>query len=364
MLASRQSRTAPRGFSAARGSVPSVSALPAVRGPLTQRLFDALSRRGRSLSLPRVVSHDPLHDDDLQLALYCCYELHYRGLPGVDDSWEWEPALIAFCGSLEAAFEEQLRNAISPPPVSPATAGEALWSLTRAGDGPSLSQWLRQHGTIEHARELAIHRSGYQLKEADPHSWAIPRLSGRAKAALISIQADEYGNGREAGMHATLFADTMEALGLDSHYGHYLDRLPAQTLATTNLITLLGLHRRLRGALIGHLALFEMTSVGPMGRYAGWLESLGVPAEGRAFYDVHVEADVLHQQIAVDDLVGGLLQDEPELASDVLFGAQALTLVEAEFTGYVLSKWTGGRTSLLPPSSEREIQYLLAGGER
>ena len=27
-------------------------------------------------------------------------------------------------------------------------------------------------------REIAVHRSGYQLKEADPHTWAIPRLNG------------------------------------------------------------------------------------------------------------------------------------------------------------------------------------------
>src|SRR3712207_8445227 len=39
-------------------------------------------------------------------------------------------------------------------------------------------------------------RSIYTLKEADPHSWAIPRLTGRAKAALVEIQSDEYGEGR------------------------------------------------------------------------------------------------------------------------------------------------------------------------
>ncbi len=58
-----------------------------------------------------------------------------------------------------------------------------------------------------------MHRSAYQLKEADPHSWAIPRLSGPPKAALVEIQADEYGGGRPDRMHAELFADAMEALG-------------------------------------------------------------------------------------------------------------------------------------------------------
>jgi hypothetical protein len=364
MLAPSLSPASRMGHFRSAGPSRPAPALPAVRGPLTYQLFGALTDRGRPLAVPADVSSDPLADDDLQLALYCCYELHYRGLPGVEEGWEWEPSLIAFCRTLEAAFESQLRAAIPRSQVLPADAGEALWSLTRNDEGPSLSGWLRDNGTLAHARELAIHRSGYQLKEADPHSWAIPRLGGRAKAALISIQSDEYGNGREKEMHASLFAQTMDALNLNSHYGHYLDCLPAPTLATTNLITMLGLHRRLRGALVGHLALFEMTSVGPMSRYSDWLESLGVPAAGRAFYDVHVEADVVHQHIAVDDLVGGLLQAEPALADDVMFGAQALSLVESRFTESLLTCWQNQRTSLLQPTCERAIPYLVAGGGR
>jgi hypothetical protein len=150
-------------------------------------------------------------------------------------------------------------------------------------------------------------------------------------------------------MHSSLFADAMTALDLDPAYGAYLDRLPAVTLATTNLISLFGLHRRLRGALVGHLASFEMNSVGPMGRYSSWLESLGVPIEGRRFYDVHVEADEVHQHIALDDLVGGLLEIEPDQASAVMLGARAVALVEAAFADHVVSAWKSDRSSLWRP---------------
>lgn len=225
---------------------------------------------------------------------------------------------------------------------------DALWQMTR-DDGFSLSAWLQQHGTRFHAREIAIHRSGYQLKEADPHTWAIPRLSGRAKAAMVTIQSDEYGGGAAASMHSSLFADAMRALDLNPTYGAYLDRLPAVTLATTNLISMLGLHRRLRGALVGHLASFEMNSVGPMARYSAWLESLGVPPSGRRFYDVHVEADEEHQYVAVDELVGGLLEAEPDQASAVLFGARAVAFVERVFADHVVSAWRRDRSSLWTP---------------
>jgi Iron-containing redox enzyme len=225
---------------------------------------------------------------------------------------------------------------------------DILWQLTR-GTGFSLSGWLQQHGTRFHAREIAVHRSGYQLKEADPHTWAIPRLKGRAKAAIVTIQSDEYGGGMAASMHSSLFGDAMTALDLDPTYGAYLDRLPAVALATTNLISMFGLHRRLRGALVGHLASFEMNSVGPMARYSAWLESLGVPQSGRRFYDVHVEADEDHQYIAVNDLVGGLLEAEPDQAGAVLFGARAVELVERIFADHVVSAWRNNRTSLWTP---------------
>lgn len=320
--------------------------LPNPRGPLTDRLFASLRRPTHRVSVLPVSSGDALADDDFQLALYCCYELHYQGFTDVSEDWEWDPSLIAFSRGLEEIFEQQLRSSLPDYwNVMARDVPEALWDLSNGG-GFSLSEWLLEHGNRFHAEELAIHRSGYQLKEADPHTWGIPRLTGRAKAAMVTIQSDEYGGGDPREMHSHLFADAMLALGLDPTYGAYLDRLPAVTLATTNLISLFGLHRRMRGSLVGHLASFEMNSVGPMGRYSSWLERLGVPAEGRRFYDVHVEADEAHQHVAVNDLVGGLLEAEPEQARAVMFGARAIGLVESAFAGHLVSAWKSDRSSL------------------
>jgi hypothetical protein len=317
-----------------------------------------------------VFSQDAVLDEDLQLSLYCCFELHYRGLPGVHEDWEWAPSLIEFRGQLETVFEEQLRLALPDHrSLSPLEVADTLKNLSQ-DEGFSLSAWLIEHGGLFHAREFTIHRSGYQLKEADPHTWAIPRLTDGAKAAILTIQSDEYGHGRAADMHSSLFADAMVALNLDPTYGAYLDRLPAVTLATTNLVSMFGLHRRLRGALVGHLASFEMNSVGPMARYSSWLESLGVPIEGRRFYDVHVEADQAHQHIALHDLVGGLLETEPEQASAVLFGAQAVPLVESAFADHLVSAWKGNGSSLRgpeskapavrPPREDEEVKHVTA----
>jgi hypothetical protein len=267
----------------------------------------------------------------------------------VDESWEWEPSLLAARAQLESRFERALIGLVGHPPVgmAPDDVAEELRALAEGGaDGPSLSAHLEAAGTLEQARELAVHRSAYQLKEADPHTWGIPRLTGRAKAAMLEIQKGEYGDGDPDAVHATLFARTMDGLGLDSRYGAHLDAVPAISLSTCNLISLFGLHRRWRGALAGHLALFEMCSVTPMGRYQRALERLGLDAEATAFYAVHVVADEHHQVVAIRDLVRPLVEDEPFLGGEVVFGARALQAVEALFAEHVMSAWERGGTSL------------------
>jgi hypothetical protein len=327
-----------------------MSQLPTPRGETTNALLNALRNPPHQLPpIPLPQHDDPLADEDLQLALYLCYELHYRGLPGVDERWEWEPSLLALRQALETPFEQALRDAVGdtrdPPP--PERFDVALRQVEAHDAGPSLSSYVERHATLDQVRELLIHRSAYQLKEADPHSWAIARLSGAPKAALVEIQADEYGGGRAERIHAQLFADAMRALGLDDRYGAYLDAIPATTLATVNLMSLCGLHRRLRGAIAGHLALFEMTSSIPNARYARGLRRLGVDdPEATAFFDVHVEADAVHEAIAAVDLAGGLARAEPELARDILWGAKALVTLERRWADSLLDAWQRGRSSL------------------
>jgi hypothetical protein len=331
-----------------------VPVLPEPRGELSAYLLGELRAPVHALSaVPPVRPSDPLADEDVQLALYCLYELHYRGFGGVDESWEWEPSLLAFRAELERAFEGAVRDAVGTVPAAIAAeeSDSALRAIMEADDSPSLSLYLAREGTRDELLEFVVHRSAYQLKEADPHSWAIPRLAGPPKAALIEVQADEYGGGRPDRIHAELFARSMDALGLDSSYGAYLDRIPAQTLATVNLMSLFGLHRRLRGAIVGHLALFEMTSSIPNGRYAKALRRLGYDGDATDFFDEHVEADAVHENIAAVDLAGGLIRQDPALGRDILFGAKALVELDGRWASWVLERWGAGVSSLRAPAA-------------
>jgi hypothetical protein len=321
-------------------------ALPRPRGALSETVIDALAREPRRLSVPDVLVVDPLGDDDLNLALYTCYELHYRSFEGVVGDWEWNPWLLELRAALEAPFEAALRELIPDVPVAPDGVERTLRALVAEDAGPPLSSFLERRASLAQFREFMVHRSAYQLKEADPHSWALPRLSGRAKEALAEVQADEYGGGRPGRMHASLFASAMSAVGLDATYGAYLDRIPGSTLATVNLMSLFGLHRSLRGCIVGHLAAFEMTSSGPNRRYAAGLRRLGLGSQATEFFDEHVEADAVHEAIAAHDLAEGLTLVEPNLAADVVFGAKALLLLESRFASALLTAWSAGASSL------------------
>ncbi|MEU5417927.1 iron-containing redox enzyme family protein [Streptomyces sp. NPDC001407] len=323
---------------------------PLGRGELSAALLDALTyepEQGHG-KLPGPAATEPAdpYGDDLQLALYICYELHYRGLDGVPDAWEWDPELLRLRAALERRFLDRLRADV-PAGGDVAAALEGL--LTEPADGTGPSHFLQDEGEPWHLREYAAHRSLYQLKEADPHAWAIPRLTGRAKAAFVAVEYDEFGAGRADRVHARLYAGLMRDLGLDDTYGHYLGHAPAATLATVNVISLFGLHRALRGSLVGHFATVEITSPPGARRLVKAMERLGAGPAAAHFYAEHVEADAVHEQLVRREVIGDLLRREPELAADVAFGIAATEWLEERFGASLLSAWRAGESSLRLP---------------
>jgi hypothetical protein len=310
--------------------------LPSARGPVSAAVIDTLGGRGGVLpAAPQFGDAEDLH-----LTLFICYEFAYRGWDGVPDRWEWDPDLLRIRAAAEERFEADLHALAGPPePVDPETVPAQLREITEA-DGPSLSGFLRARATYEQFREFVIHRSVYHLREADPHTYVIPRLAGKPKAALIEIQLDEYGGGDLPKMHQELFKKTMRWFGLDLTYGGYVDQVGAATLANNNVMSLFALHRRLRGALIGHLAAYEMTSTQPNRAYGNGLRRLGGDADATAFYDEHVEADAVHEQIAAHDMAGSFARAEPELAGDVLFGARCAMALDARWAEQMLANWS------------------------
>lgn len=328
---------------------PTGPALPTGRGDLSYGVVRALrGRPGSGTPLPpRGTAADAApYGEDLHLALYLCYELHYRGFCGVDPAWEWDPALLAFRADLERRFLDALRTDTKRR----TDVEEALADLlVEPPDGASASRYLRDEGELWHLREYAAQRSVYHLKEADPHAWVIPRLRGRAKAAMAAIEFEEFGGGRADRIHARLFAGLMTDLGLDTRYGRYVDVATGEMLASVNLMSMFGLHRSLRGALVGHFAAVEVASSPASRRLAEAMRRVGAGEAAAHFYDEHVSDDGAHEQLVRREVVGGLLEEEPWLETDVAFGADATGVLDARLAERLVSAWRDGLSALRTP---------------
>jgi hypothetical protein len=92
-----------------------------------------------------------------------------------------------------------------------------------------------------------------------------------------------------------------------------------------------------------------MTSSIPNKLYGNGFRRLGFDADATWYFDEHVEADAAHEQIAGHDLAGGLVEAEPELLDDVLFGAATVLALDGVLGGQVLEAWDQGRSALRIP---------------
>ncbi len=309
---------------------------PKPRGPLSEVLFGLMS--GAREDWDRVADAEPASADDAHIALWAMYELHHQGLDDALTTMEWHPPLLAVRRRLEIAFEAELRARFTPPPVDGDFA-DAFFSYVAGHDGISLAAHVQRHCDREQLLELLRWRSVYHLKESDATAWVVPRLPVRPKAALVELLFDEYGAGDPNRLHAHLFARGMAAAGLSDEYGGYVDDAPVEILEQNNAMALFGLHRRLRGAALGHLAAFEATSSMPARRISQGLARLGLPQELVDYYDEHVLADAVHEQQAVRDICGTLLEQEPALTEDVFLGAFSALDLENRVAQRALAEW-------------------------
>jgi hypothetical protein len=315
--------------------------LPLHRGPISRHVIETLTAP-HDESRPVVVGPTRIiHDEDAQLALWMLYELSYRGFDDVPDL-EWDLGLLELRGILESRFEEELRADVRPRlEAVPDGLGmaEQLLALIAADDSPSPASFLPREASRDQVLDFLRERSVQQLKESDPQSFVLPRIHGAAKVALAELQYDEYGGGRPERLHATMYADALDAAGLDGAYGAYVDDVSALSLAGANVMSMFGLKRRLRGAAMGHLAAFEATSSVPSRRIAAGIERVGLPDTVAAYFHEHVEADAVHEQVALRDICGTLVADDPSLQDDVLFGAACCLHLGALSSSELLQRW-------------------------
>jgi len=66
-----------------------------------------------------------------------------------------------------------------------------------------------------------------------------------------------------------------------------------------------------------------------------------MPEEIAAYYDEHVEADAVHEQLAVREICAPLVAQDPGLTEDVFLGAFTCLDLEARTARALLGSWAG-----------------------
>ena len=344
--------------------------LPDPRGPLSTALFADLL--GGTLSPATIAQADrtaasgagAFSDDDLQISLAVCYELHYRGFDGVSEDWEWDPALIGLRAGLERRHLAALRELVGPLPTSGDPVDRQLTALIAADDGPSLSSYMAKQGTLEQWREYLTLRSVYHLKEGDPHTFAVPRLSGRTKSAMVEIQADEYGGGSPQRMHSELFAGLMRDLELDAGYGGLWNEAPAVAFASVNTMSLLGCTAAGGVPRSATWPAVEMTSSEPSRRYRPACAGSASASGRRCSTTSTWRPTPCTNRSPRSTCAAHWWPTSPSCCADVLFGAACSLAMDGVAAGHLLGASEDGRAARCTATDPGRLSSVLVVGPR
>jgi hypothetical protein len=267
---------------------------------------------------------------------------------------EHDLTLAAVRLELERGFEAQLaREAVVPGDMPEDPEAFAGWleelALERPlpFDGPSMGAYHREHTTLDQLREIVAQRSLFFLKEPDPWTMVIPSLHGRAKAGLIDLILDEYGWGRFDQMHSTVYEVLMGKLGLETGYDHYFDRTSWQALAGQNFQAMYARHRRMCRRMYGYVFLVEAGSPSSMKDYLAAYARAGIDdPEVLTFYELHIDADEGHSDVALNEVVMPVVREEPDARAEIARGVVEGRWVHELFSRHLHACFSAGRSSL------------------
>ena len=261
---------------------------------------------------------------------------------------EWDPEVLALRQALESCFLDDIRASIEPPTrLSPDEAEARLLRMARGGDGPSLSGVIQGTPSLERVRELFIHRSAYQLKEADPHTWAMPQAARRGQGghrrdpgrrvrgrcdhrdARRAVRRDDARGRSRPGLRRLPRPDPRRDPGHDQ---------PDLTPRTAPQVARRA--PRSPGAVRDDLGAEPTLRHGPA---AARLRRGRLPVLRRARRGGRGA-----RSVAAVDLAGGLAAQDPRLGADILWGAKALLAIDGRWARHMLQAWGDDSSSLRP----------------
>lgn len=161
----------------------------------------------------------------------------------------------------------------------------------------SSSSWLAEEMSLHAFKTLLGEYAVDGLTEANAMFAIIPRLQGRAQAAVMRILIDEFGCGNPHRVHAALYRQVLQELGLSTDLKLYLHMVNDESLAFVNLYHWLTTRAPRVDAYLGALAYTEMVIPMSYTSFVAACERLGI--HQRTYFTEHVHIDPYHTQDAL-----------------------------------------------------------------
>ncbi|HEX8282902.1 MAG TPA: iron-containing redox enzyme family protein [Pyrinomonadaceae bacterium] len=255
----------------------------------------------------------------------------------VEAAWQaWEMAQLPSASlrretDVAAALKRRAAEDVAPEP-----SADGLYFRDRAGEAG-------------YRRLLAI-ASLDGLVEASQLSRTLGGASNKVHEVLTRLLVEEYGGGRLARKHSSFFIRMLEEFGMSAAPESYFDAVPWEVLAAINHSFLLSERKRHFLRYVGGLLYTEVSVPAAFENYRAAAERLGLSAEARGYWELHIKEDERHGRWMLDDVA---------LPLAAMYGSDAWELL----LGYDQQKLLSGRAGASVARAAREADAEAAGAK-
>jgi hypothetical protein len=145
------------------------------------------------------------------------------------------------------------------------------------------------------------------------------KMPARAKLELARNYWDEMGQGQASGMHGPMLSRLADELGIAPRP----DEVVWESLALSNLMIGLAVHRRHAYRSLGALGVIELTAPGRARKVNQGLKRLGLGGEARRYYALHSTLDLKHSEAWNREVLRPLVAADARIARPIAEGALA-----------------------------------------
>ncbi|MES2191432.1 MAG: iron-containing redox enzyme family protein [Pseudomonadota bacterium] len=226
----------------------------------------------------------------------------------------------------EGHYLEHLRKQVAPmldglDAHTGDTGHFVAWFETLALTGPGQQHrffdWLAGQATLADMRWFLTQEAAGEAGFDDLVAYAQVKLPARAKLECARNYWDEMGHGKESAMHGHMLDRVVQDLALKPS----IETTVWESLALSNTMLGLAMNRRYAYHALGALGAIELTAPGRVAKVSAGMKRLGLPHRTRAYFDLHAALDVSHAKAWIREIIGPLVDADPECARFIAEGA-------------------------------------------